>query len=262
MGEFTPAELVLSLSTDADDTRARFTDDELEVVFARRSGAGVYDLWTARRPSLAEPFGDPELLATVNSVNSDMWPTLSPDGLRLVFDADRATPGAFRVWSSRRPDRAAPFGPPALREELAMGEVQPHLANAAALYLASSTRPGLGAADIFRAELDADGALSEPVAVVGGVNTAEDERAPAVTADERQIFFRRTVNGEHDIYTATRSTAQDGFGVAEIVPAVSQPGVVEFPSWISPDGCHLYFHSNMPIDGGPAGYNIFVARRS
>jgi len=260
--QFGAPELIASLSTDLDDVTARLSPDELDVVFSRRTGA-LYDLWTARRPSIEEPFGPAALLTSVNSVNNDVWPALSPDGLVLMFDADRTTPGSYRIWSSTRPSLTAPFGPPALRTELMPGEVHSMLPTDRAIYFASGARPGLGAADIWRADINDRGVIAVPIALVGGVNTAADEVTPAVTADERQIFFRRTFGVapdlEHDIYTASRSTPQDGWGPSTAVTSLAVAGVAETPNWVSPDGCHLYLHA--AIAGDPMGANIYVARR-
>lgn len=263
-GAFGAPELIASLASDLDDATARFSPDELTVVFGRRTGS-FYDLWTSTRPSIDEPFEAPSLLTSVNSVNNELWPSLSPDGLVMMFDADRGTPGIYRIWSSVRASTTDPFGPPSQRAELMAGEIHANLPTDRALYFTSAARPGLGAGDIWRADITDSGIISVPVAVVGGVNTGANEVTPAVTADERQIFFRRTTGVapepvEDDIYTATRSTAQDGWGPSVKVPSLSMPGVSETPSWVSPDGCHLYLHATMPT--GPLRTNIYVARRS
>lgn len=254
----TPA-LVGGVNTDQSDAAARLSEDELEITFARLS-TGVWDLWHASRASVDDPFDPPALLTTVNSVSSDVWPTVSPDGLTLLFDADRTTPGVYHVWRSTRATTTAPFGPPSPRPELMDKDVNPMLANDHALYLASTVRMGLGMGEILRADVDpGTGMIGTPVLLVGGVNSADEEDAPAVTSDERTIFFRRQVAGESDVYTASRSTATDGFGPATVVPGLDVTGVTEVPNWVSPDGCHLYFHSAGP--GGPGGDNIWMTAR-
>ncbi len=261
---FGAPELIASLSSDLDDATARLSPDELIIVFGRRTG-NFYDLWTSARPSIDEPFAAPSLLTSVNSVNNEIWPSLSPDGLVLMFDADRGTPGMYRIWSSARTSTTAPFGAPSQRPELMPNELHATLPTDRAIYFDSTARPGLGAGDIWRADINESGVISDPIAVVGGVNTAADEVTPAVTADERQIFFRRTTGTapdplEDDIYTATRSTALDGWGPSAQVPSLSMPGLSETPGWVSPDGCNLYLHATMPT--GPLRNNLYVARRS
>lgn len=268
---FGPPVLIDSLNTDFDDQSPRLFPDELGIVFSRKSAAGNFDLWTATRPTRDDPFGAPSLLTSVNSVNSDVWPSQSSDGLTLIFDADRTTPGTFRIWMSTRSSTSVPFGPPALRPELMNNEFHGILANDRALYFASSSRaPTEGKIDIWRADVSATNTIGTPVSLVGGVNTEEEEAAPALTPDEKTIFFRRstttppvppstTPTVEYDVYTASRSTPQDGFGPSAKVDTLALPNVIETPSWISPDNCALYGFSNAP--GGPGGTNLFVAVR-
>jgi hypothetical protein len=252
--------LVLGINTDQDDGTARLDRTETEITFARRTG-GVWDLWRAVRAADDGPFEPPALITSVNSVSSDVWPTVSPDGLSLLFDADRTTPGTFHIWRSARASTTVPFGPPQPRPELMDSDLHPLLANATALYFASTVRAGLGGSELFRSPIDANGVIGAPVALVGGVNTAMDEEAPAITEDERVIYFRRSDATLSDIYTASRSTPTDGFGTSSPVPGLDAPGIGETPNWVSPDGCRLYFHSNADSGGGPAGLNVWMVSR-
>ncbi|MEO7097178.1 MAG: hypothetical protein ABI175_28215 [Polyangiales bacterium] len=192
-------------------------------------------------------------------MSSDYWPTVSPDGLTLLFAADRTTPDVFHIWRSTRTASTLPFGPPAARGDLRDNDIHPMLANEHALYFASTVRGGLGLSEIMRATVDANGAVGTPELLVGGVNTSLLEDAPAVSADERLIFFRRLTAGETDVYAASRSTATDGFGTSAKVPGLAEPGISEVPNWISPDGCHLYFHSDAVA--GPRGVNVWMTSR-
>ncbi len=259
-GAFGAPVLVGGINSDQDEASARLRDDELEVTFARLTG-GKWDLWRASRASIDDAFGAPVLLTTVNSVSSEYWPTVSPDGLTMLFDADRTTPDTFHIWRSTRASTAVPFGPPMPRGDLRDNDIHPMLANDHALYFASSVRGGLGMREILHATVDANGAVGMPELLVGGVNSDALEDAPAVTSDERVIFFRRqSMAGETDVYTASRSTPTDGFGAAVAVPVLSVPAISEVPNWISPDGCHLYFHSDAA--GASAGVNVWMTSRA
>lgn len=249
---------VAGLNTDGDDVSARLSPDELSIVFARRKTGSPYDLYSASRASRDAAFDAPTLLATVNSVNSDVWPSLSPDGLLLVLDSDRST-GIHHIYVSKRANVTSPFGPATAAPALMDREEHPLLANGRALYFSSTRTGGQGLRDIWRTEIDSTGATSTPVAVLGGVNTPDEEVTPALTEDELRIFFRRTTAAEPDIYMASRTTANDGFGSASTVPVLAVPGVNEVPNWISADGCSLYVHMDAP--GGSGGEDIWVARR-
>jgi hypothetical protein len=245
---------VAGLDSELDDQGARLTPDELTVVFARARTNNTTDLYMASRATIDAAFDTPTLLGTVNSVNSELWPTLSPDALLLLFDTNRGTQ-TYRVYASTRASTAAAFGPPTASAALADGDAQPLLASATALYFASSTRTGLGMGDIWRADIDATGAVGTPAAVIGDVNSAANEAAPAVTADERVVAFAR----DGDVYLASRSSPSDGFGTAAAVAGLAEMGVNEAPTWISPDGCHLYVQSDAP--GGMGGVDLYMASR-
>jgi Tol biopolymer transport system component len=252
------------LNSTSDDTAARFSSDELEVVFARRTGAGtgLYDLYTATRTARDQAFGTPMLLATVNSVNSEAWPTISPDGLLLVFESDRgSTPQNWHIYSSKRATVADAFGPPAAAPALVDLEQTPFLATGRSLYFISAVRSGgPGMYDVWRTEIDSTGATATPTLVMGGVNSPDAEVTPALTPDELRIFFRRTVGAEQDVYTASRASTTDAFGEATPVPGLATPGLNEIPTWISPDGCNLYVQL-VAAPGGMGGDDLYVARR-
>ena len=256
-GAFGAPVLVGGINSDEDDATARLSEDELEVTFGRITD-GVWDLWRASRRAVEEPFDPPALITSVNSVSSDVWPTLTPDGLTLLFDADRTTPGTYHIWRSTRTAKTAPFGPPQPRGDLRDNDFHPMLANEHALYFSSAMRGGLGLREILRAPVADHGMIGTPELLVGGVNTDALEDTPAVTSDERQIFFRRQ-GADADVYTASRSTAADAFGAATAVPVVAQPGINELPTWVSPDGCHLYLYSDAPTTF--AGSNVWMASR-
>lgn len=259
---FAAPEPVGGLNSPNDDVSARLSADELTVAFSRRTaaGSGFYDMYSATRTARDLPFDPPTLLATVNSVNSETWPTLSPSGLLLAFESDRST-GKAHIYTSVRATIADKFSAPTAAAALMDNEHHPYLATDRALYFSSALRTGgQGKLDIWRSEIDATGVISEPTTVLGGINTPEDEVTPTLTEDELRMFFRRTVGTELDIYTASRSSTSDGFGAATAVPGLAEPGINEIPTWISPDGCSLYVEIANAANG-MGGSDLFVARR-
>jgi len=44
-----------------------------------------------------------------------------------------------------------------------------------------------------------------------------------------------------------------------MVPGLAEVGIDEVPTWVSPDGCALYIHSDAA--GGAGGIDLYVARR-
>lgn len=248
------------LNTAGDDISARFSPDELTVAFARRdtAGSGQYHLYEASRASRSAPFAAPTLLVTLNSVSSELWPTTSPDGLLVALESNRST-GTYHIYTSTRAAKSDAFGAAKIAPALMDNDSQPYLANGRALYFTSATRAGQGMHDLWRSEIDSTGATSTPTAIMG-VNTTADELAPTLSPDELTIYFARTTGAEQDIFTATRGSPSEAFGVTSAVPGLSSPGIAEAPNWISPDGCTLYVQITNGI-GGAGGDDIFVARR-
>lgn len=255
---FKPGVALASLDTAQDDVSARLTADELAIVFARRNTDNTYDLYMSTRAQIADPFPAAQILGSVNSIYSDLWPTISADAMTLYFQSDRITPGTFHVWLSHRISTTSLFPTPIMESGLQNGDQWPYLTAAGdAVYFGSSMRMGAGANDIFRAARDATGTLAMPMTVLGGVNTTADEVTPALTGDELRIFFCHQTT-DCDIYTASRSSTTDGFGAAAPVDGLAVAGTNEVPTWVSPDGCHLYYYANPT---GSAGQDLYVATR-
>jgi Tol biopolymer transport system component len=80
------------LNTAFDDAAPVLSRDGLTLYFAsKRTGgaSGDFDIWMARRPALASPFGAPSNVAELNTTGFDRPGWLSPDGCRLYFGSDR-----------------------------------------------------------------------------------------------------------------------------------------------------------------------------
>jgi hypothetical protein len=104
-GTFSPPVLVPELSSPATDRDARLSKDGLEIYFAsdRDGPAGNLDIWTARRERTSDPWGAPVRLgANVNSSAIEAVPTLSWDGMTLIFVSFRAgNPDLYRSTRAR-----------------------------------------------------------------------------------------------------------------------------------------------------------------
>jgi hypothetical protein len=248
---------ISELETKADDLAARLTPDELTIVFARGTAPPTYDLYEATRAHASDPFGAPALLASVNSVYSDTFPSLSPDQLSLFFDSTR-TSGMVHIYTSHRTTSSDPFGPPSAVLAVSDGEDHALLASASALYFASALRTGLGMHDLWHADVDASGTVGTPSSVIGPVNSGDDEDYPVLTSDELQLYFVRTNATGSTLYETTRAAATEPFTTPMPITDLVPPGSSSIPSWVSPDGCHLYLSSDAP---GMGGSDLYMASR-
>jgi hypothetical protein len=90
--DFGAAQLVPELNTAFNDVRPNVRKDGLEIVFDsnRLGGFGLLDIYTASRATTADPWSTPTNLGPlINSAANDARPTLSRDGLTLMFGSNR-----------------------------------------------------------------------------------------------------------------------------------------------------------------------------
>jgi hypothetical protein len=148
-------------------------------------------------------------------------------------------------------------------------------ANGLAIYFCDyfsrpSVRPGnRGVGDIWVSRR-ASASTSWQAAVNLGavVNSSALEYGPAISADELELFFtsdRAGGSGQADLWVSRRTDAAISTGwisAQNLGAAINSPNVDCCP-WLSRDGLTLYFSSNRPHPGLPAGINrIWVTRRA
>ena len=100
-----PAVLVAELSVaGATDAAATVRKDGKEVFFfSTRSGSvGGIDLWTSTRQNVHDAWSGPVNVAALNTTSNDQTPSLSFDGLTLVFSSNRPGSVGNDIWISTR----------------------------------------------------------------------------------------------------------------------------------------------------------------
>ena len=86
--------------------------DGLTLIYASTEKSfGKHDLWIRRRASRTDDWSSPlHLLQEVNSPDEERSPSLSPDGLALLFASDRpGGMGKFDIWFARRKTPTSSF---------------------------------------------------------------------------------------------------------------------------------------------------------
>ena len=264
-GMFDAPVLLPGLSTAAGSEGApRLTSDELELYFnAIPGGATAADIYRAVRASTGESFGAPSAVIPLNTPQPELPPSLTGDGLTVVFSRVPSNEGRH-IFLSTRASRSAEFGAPA---ELAnvnsatvtVNDSSPFItADGQELWFTSDRAGGVGSNDIFRATRNnASSAFGNPIAVPE-LNTSADEALPALSADHLTIYFssmRAGGAGSYDIWTAHRNSTSAAFSTPTRVPELSS-AAGDLVGWLSPDNCRLYFSSDR------AGtFDIYVATR-
>ena len=117
---------------------------------------------------------------------------------------------------------------------------------------------GMKSGDIFMAEKDEKGKWKRPVPVEGGVNTAYDEGACALSPDGKTMYFTRCRWDARyprmaEIYQSTRTDAT--WGQATLCQLSKDTLSNYAHPAVSPDGRYLYFVSDMP--GSIGGTDIW-----
>jgi hypothetical protein len=90
------------------------TADELTIFFSSfptnpiPGGEGGDDIWMATRPDRYSPFGNITNQIGINTAASEGGPSVSPDGLTLVFDSD--CNGKWQLFKATRESLTEPFG--------------------------------------------------------------------------------------------------------------------------------------------------------
>jgi len=169
------------INSQYDEHMACVSPDGLELYFCGRleegvrpGGYGYSDLWVTRRATRDDPWTEPENLGpTVNSVFVDGRPSISPDGLLLFFDSNRAGGfGGLDLYVTRRTTLSDPWGEPMnlgpVVNTPAIEEAARLSADGSTLYWDSDRPGGYGDNDIWQATVIGLGSVFDPN---GGVHS-------------------------------------------------------------------------------------------
>lgn len=98
----------------ASETGPALSADGLTLIFhSSRSNGRGHDLWQSRRPDRNSPWANPRNMGSINSGGLENRPSLSSDGLTLVFTSDRRGGiGGADIWICTRAAEDQDFGEP------------------------------------------------------------------------------------------------------------------------------------------------------
>jgi len=259
-----PRQVTVGVATYAIES-ARVAADGTHAVLAagpENGGPAAMELFAARRIDV-DRFDVEQPFVGNAAAAYDAHGMIVPPAGRVVFASAR---GGVGLQMYGAPGLLVASGPPAPYTlppgvDYASGPfVTP---DASALYFAGATVDGgsrLRRA-LHRPGMDFD--VPNAVAVVGvDASVNSQERAPVVTADEREIFYASNGDGASPttIWSAVRTGAMapGTFGGKARVDALAVGGF-SYPTWVSPDGCELYFVRKETNEGPGL---LFVAVRA
>ena len=207
----------------------------------------------------------------INTADFEGGPSLSPDGLTLLFGAARQN-GLGQldedIYIATREMTSQPFGPPrnlgAAVNALGFGDYSPELSHdGLTLYFSSSRPGGLGSADLYVTTRDSlDDPWEPPQNLGANVNSPYFDGQPSISPNGKTLYwdsYRPDGFGDADIWMATRKAVCDSFGPAvNVGPPVNTPGP-DFGPAISHDERQLFFSSSRP--GNVGQVDIWAVQR-
>lgn len=246
---------VTSLNTNTTiDGAAALSPDQLTVYFiSDRLGQGS-NLFTASRNDVTAPFGAIAPLASLNYGGADTWnATLTADLRTAYIVTDQGA--ADNMYVVTRPSSLVAFGTPTKMPAPVVDGRQPFvLPNGSALYYSDATG---GKRQIARTPL---GGPLAPQTIALTLPTPHDYGIPVVNATETIMYFGVWDNGvftSYDVWVTTRAKATDPWGAPVPVTEINTTAF-DAPSWVSGDGCTLYF-TRAPASG--VNWDIWTARK-
>jgi hypothetical protein len=239
------------------------SSDERTAVLVRDrdDGLNYLDIVIVRRQETSQPFGPPEPIANVNSTADEVGVSLAADGSSLYLESNRT--GTYRIHFARRPSASGLFSSPTPVDVMlgsTFADGGPYVTPSGdGLYFHAFTSL---TSDLFRGTRVTD--VQFDVTLLAALNSTFNDAYPVVSPDERTIYFSSTrmdggARGGEDIWMATRASTEDHFAGPSNL-ATLNTAADERPSWISEDGCRLYFDRGGSA-GGPAT-EIYVAERT
>jgi Tol biopolymer transport system component len=227
-------------------------------------GIGYHDLYTATRDTPSSPFENVTPLDghAINTPGEDLDPTVSGDGLTLLWSNGMAGGDPVHIRYATRAVDSVPFADHGLASTVNdlghLLDTNPFLREDGRVLYFASNRVTEDSTDIYRAPWsDSSGdAGGDPPAPVTELNTSFSEVAPVVTPDDLTIYFGsdRTdgnAQGDYDVWMATRTSVSEPFSAPVDVTELDSPSY-DVPTFVTRDGCTLYFSSTR--DGALMAY--------
>lgn len=249
-GPFGPPRALTELGTPSQNPT--LTGDLLEIyITSNRAGSlsNNNDTWVAKRASVEEAFGEPELVPNVNSTSEESSPAISVDGLTLWFASNRSGgAGGMDIWVSTRPDKNSDWIDPTPVTALntAGYEIPRPVGNhglqmpmsyhgsSGNYQLLMATRPSINA-DWMAPKLITELADSSVLLVDGFLTDA----------GTMLLFNAEQPDGTHsDIKRTWRLTSNDQFAPPVLVDGSLNSTALNRDPWLSPDGNHFFFSSD------------------
>jgi Tol biopolymer transport system component len=190
------------LTSDASDIGLTFAADHHEVVYASNREGGAFDIFRARRPTIAAAFVDQSVIGGVTTSADETAPHLAESDRALYFA--RGEVGARDLYVARRSTTDGDsFGSPERLAELSSDadETSPALTADGLVIVFASSRAG--SMDLYYAtRASTEEPFGEPIALEG-INSEGEDTDPFITRDGCFLYFASDRDGgELDLFVA------------------------------------------------------------
>jgi hypothetical protein len=214
-------------------------------------------MYQASRTLTSLPYGNIAPIPGVNTGGEEGHPYMMPDGM-AVFGDSTPQAGSAHVALATRTSIAVDFGPlqPLTTLNGGANDSDSYVLPGGDVIYFTSNRTGQYR--LYRS-FRAGGAFSDAALVKGvDLDAADDKGSPVATPDELTLlFYSNRVSPRFDAYEARRSSTADDFSTPRALDELNSSGTTTAPTWISADGCVLYFTRAVPNMPG----QIYVAMR-
>jgi len=266
-----PVNLGPTINTTSNELAPAISPDGLSLYFDsdRPGGSGGRDIWVSQRATVSAPWGAPVNLGTiVNSGTDDANPALSTDGHWLFFAGSR--PGGFGaadLYRSFRADIHDDFGwqtptnlGPNVNTAANENGTGGYFDNAGhpQLYFGSNRPGGPGLSDIYRSNLQPDGAWGAPT-LVAELSTPNQDNRPNLRNDGLEIFFYSGSGTVPDLWTAMRDSVDAPWSAPVNLGPIVNSSDADFHPYLSADATTLFFMSTRP--GGVGLMDLYMTTR-
>ena len=257
-----PAPVAGKVNSSAHETAPSLTADELTMFFQRTVGIDGGVILVAKRATVNDPWPEPEELPELAQNGADYAPTISGDGLTLIW-SELIDHKDQKLKIAQRNTTTSTFAGVRVLTEVSNGsgvdDSAPSLSSDGQELFFTSTRGG-GVRHLFHSTIGAEHIFTAPSPLSELDADSSDDAQLAVSADRLTVFFaslRAGGRGNADVWTASRPAKTATFAAPTHVEDPINTASYDWPTWLSADGCRLYM-SVLPVDG--AG-DIVVATR-
>lgn len=251
-----------AVQSGGDDWFPTPTAGDTQLFFYVYPGASAADLVVATRATPTSPFGAPQLVTELDTTNDEQAPTLTDDGLEIVW-VYRTQTVASDLMTSRRASTTAtwPAGTPIATINGANADSTPWISGDGLRLWLTSDRPGtLGGLDLYEAtRTDRAAAWGAPSHIIE-VSSGQNDASPTLSADGLDVFFTSGPSGNYDVYTAHRPALDQPFGPPQRVAELSSARD-EYGLRLSRDGATMYLNYDTLVAGGGQA-DLWIATRA